>query len=558
MGQADPRKGHQGRLTMAPATLHTIADLVEALARERGDSLALTFIDHAAPPAQGTEHRTYAQLWDAATRLATGLHQQGFGPGDRAALLMANHPEFVDMLIASSLIGLTLVPIDARTPPERLAYMLTKTRCALLVAEPPALPSALAVRNTCTSLRQIAVLGDPPPMPAAGVVPYRSLIANTASPDIAAHRRPADEDMQILFTSGTTGNPKGIVYSHRKFTDTARLAATAFGYEPGDRLYSGLSLTHANAQLVTLGAALVRGLPVVFSRRFSKSRMWHTVREHRCTSLTLLGGMTTAIYCAPPTPADRDHPVRLVVSAGMPASIWSDFEQRFGVSLLEFYGTAEGGLTIKPPGVGPAGSIGKPPPTLSIRIVDDAAQDVAPGERGQLLIRASDGTPFQVHYVDEPEASQAKCRDGWLWTGDVVHRDPDGWLFFDFRMGHGIRRNGDFIDAAAIEKALAETGLVDDVFVFGVPAASRVPGESDVVAAVVFAQNAPADERLAVAELRAALPRPVVLQQVLPLKAIPKTASEKPLARVLSQMLAEQPGLALGWPTPAPAAVDAD
>lgn len=538
---------------MAPATPHTIADLVEALARERGDDLALTFVDHAAAKEEeGTQRRTYAQLWRAATRLATGLSQQGFRPGERVALLMANHPEFVEMLVASGLTGLTLVPMDPRTPPERLAYMLTKTRCSLLIAEPEALQGALAVRGACPDLRLMAVLGHPAVPLVAGVVPYDNLPAATASPALAALRRPADEDMQILFTSGTTGNPKGIVYSHRKFTDTARMAATAFGYGPGDRLYSGLSLTHANAQLVTLGAALVRGLPVVFSRRFSKRRMWRTVREHRCTSLTLLGGMTTAIYCDPATPADRDHQVRLVVSAGMPAAIWNDFEHRFGVSLLEFYGTAEGGLTMKPAGVGPIGSIGQPPPSLSTRIVDGAGQDVAPGERGQLLIRSSDGTPFQVSYVDDPDASEAKCRGGWLWTGDVVHADAQGWLFFDFRLGHGIRRNGDFIDAAAIEKALAETALVDDVFVFGVPAASRVPGESDVVAAVVFKPGAPVQREPAVAALHAALTRPVVLQQVLPLDAIPKTASEKPLARVLSQILADRPDLALDWPASMP------
>lgn len=533
---------------MALATPHTIADLVEALARERGDDLALTFVDHAAANAQSTERRTYAQLWTAATRLAAGLSRQGFRPGERVALLMANHPEFVDMLVASGLTGLTLVPMDPRTPPERLAYMLNKTRCSLLVAEPEALQGALAVRGACPDLRLMAVLGHSPLPLVAGVVPYGSLPVDTVLPEFAARRRPADEAMQILFTSGTTGNPKGIVYSHRKFTDTARMAAMAFGYGPGDTLYSGLSLTHANAQLVTLGAALVRGLPVVFSRRFSKRRMWSTVREHRCTSLTLLGGMTTAIYCDPPTPADRDHQVRLVVSAGMPAAIWNDFEHRFGVSLLEFYGTAEGGLTLKPSGMGPIGSIGKPPPSLSTRIVDDAGHDVAPGARGQLLIRSSDGTPFQVSYVDDPEASEAKCRGGWLWTGDVVHADADGWLFFDFRMGHGIRRNGDFIDAAAIEKALAETALVDDVFVFGVPAASRVPGESDVVAAVVFKPGTPVRREPAVAALHAALTRPVVLQQVLPLDAIPKTASEKPLARVLCQILADRPDLALNWP----------
>lgn len=554
MGKADPGKRHQGRLRMALTTMHTIADLVGALARKRGDDLALTFVDHAAPKEASIERRTYAQLWVAATRLATGLSQLGFRPGERAALLMANHPEFVEMLIASGIIGLTLVPVDPRTPPDRLAYMLTKTRCSLLMAEPEALQSALAVRDACPDLRLIAVLGGQPSPQTAGVVLYNSLQASTASSDLTALRRPADEDMQILFTSGTTGNPKGIVFSHRKFTDTARLASMSFGYGEGDILYSGLSLTHANAQLVTLGAALVRGLPVVFSRRFSKSRMWSTVREHRCTSLTLLGGMTTAIYCAPPTSADRDHQVRLVVSAGMPAAIWNDFEHRFGVRLLEFYGTAEGGLTMKLSGVGPVGSIGKPPPSLSTRIVDDAGQDVAPGERGQLLIRSSDGTPFQVSYVDDPEASEAKCRDGWLWTGDVVHSDPDGWLFFDFRMGHGIRRNGDFIDAASVEKTLAETGLVDDVFVFGIPAASHVPGESDVVAAVVFTKKAPANWDLAVAALRAALARPVVLQQVLPLDAIPKTASEKPLARVLSQILADRPELALDWPASPPSA----
>lgn len=177
---------------------------------------------------------------------------------------------------------------------------------------------------------------------------------------------------------------------------------------------------------------------------------------------------------------------------------------------------------------------------------------MAPGERGQLLIRSSDGTPFQVSYVDDPDASEAKCRGGWLWTGDVVHADAQGWLFFDFRLGHGIRRNGDFIDAAAIEKALAETALVDDVFVFGVPAASRVPGESDVVAAVVFKPGAPVQREPAVAALHAALTRPVVLQQVLPLDAIPKTASEKPLARVLCQLLVDRPDQALDWPASTP------
>src|SRR5258705_7272218 len=132
----------------------------------------------------------------------------------------------------------------------------------------------------------------------------------------------------------------------------------------------------------------------VMSRRFTKSRLWDIARRYGCTSFSLLGGMTTAVYAEPPKPDDVDNPVRFVVSAGMPSAIWSAFEQRFGVQILEFYGAAEGGLTVKPIGVGPEGSIGKPIPTLAHRIVDEAGRDVARGEPGELLFRHADGSAF--------------------------------------------------------------------------------------------------------------------------------------------------------------------
>ncbi|MGH8487137.1 MAG: AMP-binding protein, partial [Pseudomonas sp.] len=275
----------------------------------------------------------------------------------------------------------------------------------------------------------------------------------------------------------------------------------------------------------------------VLSRRFSKSRLWDICRQFGCTSFTLLGGMTTAVYAEPGKPDDADNPVRFVISAGMPQAIWGDFETRFAVRVLEFYGAAEGGLTINPIGVGPVGSIGKPVPSLRHRIVDDAGNDCAPGQPGELLFQPADGSPYRVEYFANPQASAKKCADGWLHMGDVVLEDAHGWLFFQYRKGSGIRRNGDFINSAFIEKAIAECPEVDDVYVYGIAARSGVPGEKDVVAAVVPKALPGFDPQHIFRACRERLEANFVPSYVQVLQQIPKTASEKPQERFLMQAL---------------------
>lgn len=240
-----------------------------------------------------------------------------------------------------------------------------------------------------------------------GVLSLRALLPERV-PELDISARDPDRAMQLIFTSGTTGDPKGIVMTHRRYCATSAAVSALFGYVPEDRPYSGLSLTHANAQIVTLGASLTAGMRAVLSRRFTKSRLWDITRAYRCTTFTLLGGMTTAIYSEPTKPDDPDNPVRFVISAGMPAAIWSAFERRFGVEIVEFYGAAEGGLTVNPVGDGPVGSIGKPVPSLKHRIVDDDGYDCAPGMPGELLFRPADGSPFKVEYFGNPEASAKK------------------------------------------------------------------------------------------------------------------------------------------------------
>jgi crotonobetaine/carnitine-CoA ligase len=499
------------------------------------------------------ETRTYARLWDNGRSLAAGLAKLGVQPGDTVGTLLANHAEFVDLMVAGALLGFALVPIDPRTKGDKLVYMLAAAHCKGVIAADYALPELLAVRERIGGLRWIVGLPtdegalSTAQFQAHGVRPYGTVAAlGPGTGDFPGAS--ADSAMELIYTSGTTGDPKGIVLTHRRYCETSKLAPTLFGFRADDRLYSGLSLTHANAQCITLGTALVNAIACVLSRRFSKSRLWQITRKYGCTNFTLLGGMTTAVYAEPPRPDDADNPVRSIISAGMPAAIWDEFRRRFGVELYEFYGAAEGGLTGNPPGVGPVGSIGKPIPSLVHRIVDEQGNDVprdAHGERvGEILFRHKDGSPFVVEYYGQPEASARKCAGGWLHMGDVVREDRDGWLYFLHRKSSGIRRNGDFINAAFIEKVIAEVPEVDDVYVYGITAASGVPGENDVVAAVV-----PKEPDLAAFDVqrlfricRDRLEPNFVPSYVQLLRSIPKTASEKPQDRFLMEAFSNDTG----------------
>lgn len=156
-----------------------------------------------------------------------------------------------------------------------------------------------------------------------------------------------------------------------------------------------------------------------------------------------------------------------------------------------------------------------------------------PGASGEILFRHRDGRPFQVQYVGNPEASAAKCKDGWIHMGEIVHEDSEGWLFSEYRKGGAIRRNGDFVNTAFIEKAIAESSLIDDVYVYGVKAASAAPGEQDVVAAVVPARADTFDPQFLFSLCRAKLEANFVPTYIHVPDQIPKTASEKPQDRFL-------------------------
>jgi crotonobetaine/carnitine-CoA ligase len=514
-----------------------LANLIRNWCERDPDREILTFVSIDDDGNFQDETRTYRQLWENGQRLAAWLREIGMQQGEAFALVMQNHPEFVDFMVASSILGTVFVPIDPRTRGDKLSYMLNFAECKGAIAPGYALQAVQQVWSEQPG-QWIATLcdrhGDYPAVSEvlAGSLPSPELDITSTDPDAA---------MQLLYTSGTTGDPKAILSTHSRYGVSAILPGI-LDVGQDDRLYTGLSLTHANAQVVTLGMALHAGIPCVISRKFTKSRLWDITRAYGCTFFNLLGGMTTAIYAEPPRGDDADNPVRKILSAGMPAAIWQDFSRRFDLELFEFYGAAEGGLTFNPTGVGPVGSCGKAPPSMQVAILDQDGNPVPAGQAGEICFREADGSCPQMAYFKNPDATAKKTAGGWLHMGDIGHLDEDGWLFFHYRMGGGIRKQGDFINPAFVEKALSEIDSISDCYVYGLAVSKGMaPGEKEVIGAVVPLDRATFEAEGLYRALREKLDNSSVPDYIQVVEEIPKTASEKPQERFLIEAFSKNP-----------------
>jgi crotonobetaine/carnitine-CoA ligase len=520
-----------------------LCDMIETRAEQKPDLDVLTFehlsLDGGATP---DEVRTYADLFINAQRIAAALVRYGMQRGDRFGLMMRNHPEYVEAMIAASITACVFVPIDPRTRGEKLAYMLRNAGCRGAVCADYCLAEVARARKQVPEMGWILGLetGEGreavPLTSESGVDSLREVLARPAD-TLESRLESLIDPLQIIYTSGTTGDPKGVVFPNLRFGGTAMLG-TIFGYRPDDRPYTGLSLTHGNAQAVTLSSSLNMGLRAIFSRRFTKSKLFDVCRAHGGTTFSQLGGMATAIYSEPERPDDADNPVRMLVSAGMPRPIWEDFERRFGLEIFEWYGAVEGGFAFKPVGQGPVGSFGKPGPGVDMRILDENDVECPPGVVGEISSRPEGQGEPEVEYYDNPDASAKKTRGGWLRSGDMGHCDEEGWHYFDYRKGGGIRHNGDFVNPGFVEKVIAEHPLVTDVFVYGVEAASGAPGEKDVVAVIVPVSGEEFSAASVFETCRAGLESNFVPSYLQVVDQIPKTASEKPQERFLLEAFA--------------------
>ncbi|MCP4690255.1 MAG: ATP-dependent acyl-CoA ligase [Desulfobacterales bacterium] len=508
-----------------------VSHFIEMKAESKPDKEVLLFENGEA----GEDVLTYKDIYENSNKVARLFLDGGLEKGDAYAVFMRNHAEFVYAMLAGPVIGAVMVPVDPRSRGDRLRFLLQNSGVKAVVVSGELLPRLEEVLDKLPGIERVCVAWRPEHhLPVSPDYPALNETLENPSWDVVEQKvMDVRHPMQIIYTSGTTGDPKGVMIRNNRFGMFNIVTRLVWKYKPGDILYTGLSLTHGNAQAVTLFPAIGTGVKAVFSPKFTKSRIWSICKAYGCTTFSLLGGMMAGIFNEPPRESDGDTPVRMVVSAGTPAAMWEDFEKRFHLKILEWYGAVEGGFAYKPPGKGPIGSFGKPlPGMMEFRVVDEEDNPAPGNEAGELIVRMTKGETT-VDYLGNKEASEEKTRGGWLRTGDLVHRDEKGWYFFNCRKGSELRRAGDFIQPDHIERVIGEHPDVSEVCVYGIPAASGAPGESDLVAALAPFEGGAIDPADVFEKCRAELEPNYIPSFLQIVDEIPKTISEKALDRVL-------------------------
>ncbi len=484
----------------------------------------------------GDESITYGDIYENANRFANILKENGVGRGDTFIMMMRNHPEFIYALAAAADTGAVMVPVDPRYRGGKLIYVINDSKARAAVVMDEFLETFQEVQPEVPDLKIIAVGYRPhhdiPVNPDYPVLADLMSEASADPPDGVIQNDPTVK-CQIIFTSGTTGDPKGVVLKSDRFMVYGMMGNFVWNYQPDDVIYTGLSLTHGNAQAVSLFPALAKELPAVLSEKFTKSRIWDICRKYGCTTYSLLGGMMSGIYNEPLRPDDADNPVRRVISAGTPRAIWEAFEKRFNVKIHEWYAAVEGGLAHNPPGSSPVGSFGKPIEMfMDMKIVDEDDNECPPGVPGELISRMK-GAKTEVEYLGKEKESADKVRGGWLRSGDICHTDEQGNFYFDHRKGSELRRHGDFIQPDYVEKVIGEHPDVSEVSVYGIPAETGAPGESDLVAAITLFPGKQLDLKSIREVCKKGLEPNSIPSYVQVVDEMPKSSSEKILNREL-------------------------
>ncbi|KAB7761358.1 class I adenylate-forming enzyme family protein [Mycolicibacterium mucogenicum] len=448
---------------------------------------------------------TYRQVADESRRLAAGLTRLGVRPGDRVGLIMANYPEFVTMKFAIARVGAVAVPFNYLYRSDELAFVLEDSGCRLLVTmtgfgdlDYQAMLDDIVPgwdrddfanrsgRSGCiTALRHVVVLETDRPR-RAGVRSVRDL-AELAGADVADHaasqgdpRGPGD----ILYTSGTTGSPKGVMTSHDGVLRTAFASALSRAYEDGRRILFSLPCYHMFGYVEGLLSVMYVGGAVVLQPRFSAEGYFRGIEQHRATDILCVPTMAVALVESPARENFDLSSLSAILCGSAPAPIWlwQRIERDFGVSeIVTGYGMTEcgGAMTLTLPEDGlslTSETVGRPKlagaaavagtdALVTYRVVDPTTGvDVEPGAEGELI---SSGPATMLGYWNRAAETSAALRGGWLWSGDLGCRCDDGYLRVTGRTKEMYKSGGELVMPKEIEDLLAVHPDISQVFAVG-------------------------------------------------------------------------------------------
>jgi crotonobetaine/carnitine-CoA ligase len=446
-------------MALLPFGPHTVFDVLARTAADHPTAPFLIFegIDGA------VMRRSYAEMHERALDMGHVLLGCGVTPGDRVHVHMANRPEFYDCWFGTTAIGAVMVPTNPQLTASELAYVVDHADCKVSVTQQALAPGLADVQPP----ERVLVADGSRVLRLDGA----DLLTQAAFPVVD----PLDT-AAIMYTSGTTSAPKGVLVTHANYLHAGNVVAQHLRMRPEDRWLVVLPLFHANAQYYSSMSALVSGASIVLMERFSASRWGRQAVRHRATLASLFAAPIRMILAQQQREDDLANDLRAVIfSQNVTEAQLDEFERRFTTRLLQLYGMTE---TIAPPTLNPLYgprnnmSIGRPTLGTRLRVVTQDGRDASVDETGELLVFGDPGATLMAGYLGDERATADAVRDGWLHTGDNVRLDGDGFIHFVDRGKDTIKRAGENIAASEVEAVVnshpavfesAAVGVHDDM-----------------------------------------------------------------------------------------------
>jgi crotonobetaine/carnitine-CoA ligase len=425
---------------------------------------------------------TYAEVLDSVNGIANGFLNLGVRKGDKIAILLPNCLEFPSCWLAANMIGAVMVPVNNRFVGDEARYILNHSEAKVLVTSDGYLDRIAGIRNGLRFLECIVNIDN---HDSEGNFSYSRLLENAA---VLPSANLSEDDLAVLlYTSGTTGNPKGCMASHHYFVNLADIEAELFNLTAEDRVFTAQPFYYMDPQWNTL-MVMTRNATLAFAEKFSTGRFWDEVRQYGITCFYCIGSMTSFLFNMPPSDLDKKHNLRYVQTSGMPQRMHEAWEKRFNVPVYEVYASTETACDIAVAHgtdrkIGTS-YIGRPVYYREAKVVDENDKEVRPGEVGEIVLKRARG--MMTGYYKDPEATEHAFRGGWFHSGDLAYRDEDGGYHFVGRKKDIIRRGGENISASSLEQVLMSHPKIMDAAVIPVP--DKIRGE-EVKACIVLKPN---------------------------------------------------------------------
>jgi carnitine-CoA ligase len=487
----------------------------------------------------GGDWLTAAELDARADLVAAGLAALGVGPGDRVAMLSENRQELIETIFGCARAGAVQVPLNYWLKGEFLRHQLVDSAPRVLVCDEHGAAAAGPFLREAGISEVIAAgsgraAGGPDEALPVRTRTWESLLALGAPGRAPADEPGPDALAAIMYTSGTTGAPKGCTLAHSYFTAVAAAYGAAGWARPGDRVLSSMPLFHAGGQIVTLLTALLNDGSACIEPSFSARAFMRRSREEQATRIQGVAAMALALLAQPPDPDDRRHRLRLAIFGPLTPDQQQAFEQRFAVPLTgETYGQTECNAVSVSSVDGPRNrsSAGRPVPGVEVRIVDAAGEPVSVAAHGEIVVRprGTRAPTFFRGYWNNPAATLAAQAELWHHTGDHGYVDADGFLHFVDRARDSLRRRGENVSSVELEQAIRGHEAVADVAVTAVPSPM---GDDDIRASIVLRPGHRLDPAALFGWLAASLPyfavpRYVDVRDDLPTNAVGRVQKQR-------------------------------